>query len=76
LKQAMLFKKKKIQPDTRFGTDRYKPVLRCSICTGEQTAGFRDLTTGEFHEIMLIRDSRDLEEFKETYGVEELKKEY
>ena len=72
----MFLKKKKIQPDTRFQSDRYVPVLRCSICTGEQTAGFRDLKTGEFHEIMLIRSDRDLEEFKLTYGVTELKKEY
>ena len=72
----MFFKKKRIQPDTRFQSDRYAPVLRCSICTGEQTAGFRDLTTGEFHEIMLIRSDRDLEEFRLTYGVTELKKEY
>ena len=69
-------KKKKIQPDTRFQSDRYTPVLRCSICTGEQAVGFRDQTTGEFHEVMLIRDDRDLEEFKFTYGVTEIKKEY
>ena len=25
-----------------------EPVLRCSICNGEQVAGFRDKTTGAF----------------------------
>ncbi len=29
-----------------------KAVLRCSICTGEQVAGFKDLDTGHFEEIM------------------------
>ena len=72
----MIFKKKKMQPITLYDSDRYIPVLRCSICTGEQTAGFRDKETGTFHEIMLIRDDRDLEEFQDTYGVKELKKEY
>ena len=55
---------------------KYTPVLRCSICTGEQTTGFRDKKTGAFREIMLIRDEKDLQEFKDTYGVKELKKEY
>ena len=72
----MLFKKKSVQPATKYDLNQYSPVLRCSICTGEQTAGFKDNVTGVFHEIMLIRNEADLNEFKRTYGVEELKKEY
>lgn len=72
----MMFKKKKPQPVKTFDPDRFTPVLRCSICTGEQTAGFRDKMTGTFHDIMLIRDDRDLEKFKALYGVTDLKKEY
>ncbi len=53
-----------------------KAVLRCSICTGEQVAGFKDLTTGHFEEIMLIRDAKDLNDFKEAYGVDVITKEY
>lgn len=54
------------------------PVIRCSICTGEQTAGFRDLTSGRFEDLMLIRDDRDLRQFLRQYGVEEseLKREW
>ena len=47
----------------------YEPVLRRSICTGETTAGLRNLKNGSFREVMLIRDENDLEEFKEMYGV-------
>ena len=47
-----------------------KPVIRASICTAERTAGFLDLKTGKFEEIMLIRNDRDLNEFKSTYGIE------
>ena len=47
------------------------PVLRSSICTGEQVAGFKDADTGRFHEVMLIRDGGDLREFLERYQVEE-----
>lgn len=47
------------------------PVIRSSICTGEQTAGFRDIASGKFEEVMLIRSQADLEEFLRLYGVEE-----
>lgn len=56
-----------------------KPVLRCSICTGEQVAGFKDLSTGAFHDIMLIRNADDLQSFKREYGIadtEEIEKVY
>ena len=53
-----------------------KPVLKCSICNGEQVAGFKDLKTGKFEEIMLIRSDDDLQSFKEEYGIETLSKEY
>jgi len=38
-----------------------KPVLRCSICTGEQVAGFQDLHTGHFTEVQLIRSPQELQ---------------
>ena len=73
----MMFRKKKLQTVTTYNSDRYIPVIRCSICTGEQTAGFRDRETGTFHDIMLIKNDRDLQEFREIYGVGgEVKKEY
>ncbi len=49
--------------------DRQEPVLRCSICTGEQAAGFRDRETGRFYEVMAIRDACDMEEFCREYGI-------
>ena len=47
------------------------PVIRSSICTGEQVAGFKDPVSGTFEELMLIRDSKDLSEFLSRYQVEE-----
>ncbi len=32
-------------------------------------AGFKDLSDGRFEEVMLIRSSADLEEFRERYGI-------
>ena len=52
------------------------PVLHCSICNGEQVAGFRNIHTGHFTECMLIRNDADLRIFKDTYGVTNLSKEY
>lgn len=59
-----------------YNPSKEKPIIRASICTGEQVAGFKDLVTGQFHEIMLIRGEKDLEDFKKAYGVEKVEKEY
>ena len=69
-----MFGKKKKAVD--FDKTGKTAVLRCSICTGEKVAGFKDNSTGRFEEIMLIRSSSDLEEFKQMYGVDEITKEY
>lgn len=68
------------QEDEGFHFDRehHRPVIRSSICTGEQVAGFKDLRTGRFTEIMLIRNNEDIEEFTQKYGVsrEEIRREW
>ena len=57
--------------------EHMKPVIRASICTGEEVAGFKDIRTGKIEEIMLIRSPEDLEKFKEIYEItEEIAKEY
>lgn len=73
----MLFQKKKQAFEKReYDRINEKPVLKCSICNGEQVAGFKDIRTGKFHEVMFIRNEKDLQDFKETYGVSEVAKEY
>lgn len=67
--------RKKVEKKT-YDREKQKPVLRCSICTGEQVAGFRELATGRFHEVALIRNDRDLQQFLDTYGLTEITKEY
>lgn len=67
--------RKKVEKKT-YDREKQKPVLRCSICTGEQVAGFRELATGRFHEVTLIRNDRDLQQFLDTYGLTEITKEY
>ncbi len=59
-----------------YDMENKRPVIRCSICTGEQVAGFKDIHTGKFEEIMLIKNDADLRSFKETYGLTEVAKEY
>ena len=72
-----MFFKKRQQPKGSYDHENKKPVIRASICNGEQVAGFKDLHTGAFEEIMLIRNSDDLVEFKERYGIEgEIEKMY
>ena len=60
-----------------YDKEHQKPVLKCSICTGEQVAGFQDIHTGVFEDVMLIRDAADLQAFKDRYGIlDELPKIY
>lgn len=69
-----MFKKKPQSPE--YDKTNKKAVLKCSICTGEQVAGFKDIHTGHFDEIMLIRDAADLDTFMEMYDVAAITKEY
>ena len=72
----MLFKKK----EERISWDetKKKPVIRASICTGEEVAGFKDRESGHFREEMLIRNDSDRQIFCDRCGISptELKKEY
>jgi len=70
----MFGKKKKVKKT--FDRENKRPVLRCSICNGEQVAGFKDIRTGQFEEIGLIRSPEELKEFMEMYDITEIKKEY
>lgn len=47
----------------------YEPVLRCSICTGEQVLCAKDRKTGHLHEIMLIRTPDELDGFCAANGI-------
>lgn len=59
---------KKVQKET-YDRENQKPVIRSSICTGEKVAGFKDIQTGKFTEVMLIRDNRDMDLFLEKYDI-------
>lgn len=72
-----ILKKQEVNSGIRpYDPANQKPILRCSICTGEQVAGFKDLHTGKFTDIMLIRNDQDLQNFKDQYGVTDITKEF
>ena len=64
-----LFKNKEITKT--YDKENLRPVLKCSICTGEQVAGFQNIHTGSFADVVLIRNENDLKAFKKQYGIEE-----
>lgn len=64
-----MFGKKK--PQEEYDKTKKKPVIRASICTGEKVAGFKDLETGKFQDVMLISSARDEKEFRRRYGIQE-----
>lgn len=63
-----MFFKKKIEKKS-YNKETQKPVIKASICNGEQVAGFQDIHTGSFEEVMLIRNENDLRLFREQYGI-------
>lgn len=70
-----LFKKKKISKS--YDRENMKPVIKASICNGEQVAGFKEIHSGKIEEVMLIKSPAELEKFKAMYGIdEEIIKEY
>ena len=73
-----MFWKKQGKPEKQLDYDRenWRPVLKCSICNGERVAGFKNIRTGEFKEESFIRSDEELEAFKRSYGITEMKKEY
>lgn len=72
-----MFRKKTAAPAISYDRETCKPILKCSICNGEQVAGFKNLQTGKFEEVMLIRGPEDLFSFRKQYGIEgEIGKEY
>lgn len=73
-----MFGSRKKNATPSFDKTGMTPVIRSSICTGEQTAGLKDEQTGKFFDIMLIRSDADLQEFLRTYDVagSEIKREW
>ena len=67
-----LFKKKTVTKT--YDKENKKPVIKASICNGEQVVGFKDIHTGKIEEIMLIKNQADLDAFKKMYGYEHIRK--
>ena len=72
----MFGRKKRTPIKLEYDRENQRPVLRCSICTGEQVAGFKNIHTGKFEEVMLIRNEKELDVFKAMYDIDEVTKEY
>ncbi len=66
-----IFSRRREQSDplAAFPPDRFEPVVRSSICTGERVACMRDRESGRLREVMLIRTGEDLEAFCKAYGL-------
>ena len=65
----MMFGRRKRQNISPYDKTGKIPVIRSSICTGEQVAGFKDIVSEKFEELMLIRSEKNLAEFLSQYQV-------
>ncbi len=73
----MFNKKKKVSYEPTYDLNEYTPIIRASICTGEQVIGFKNKTTNQFIEISLVMSEKDIIDFRKKYNVTgEIKKEY
>ena len=63
-------------PAETYDSALLEPVIRCSICTGEQVAGFRNRHSGQFTAVTLITGPADLQDFCSRYGVSNPKRIY
>ena len=75
---GMFFQKKKPEKTEirTYDTINEKPVLKCSICNGEQVAGFKNIHSGKIREVMYVRNDAELKRFMDIYGITEITKEY
>ena len=64
-----MFFKKRINHKS-YNPAEKKPAIKASICNGEQVAGFIDIKTGHFEDVMLLQNTKELEEFKKMYGID------
>ena len=70
-----LFKKKGVIQS--YDKQNKKPVIKASICNGEQVAGFKDIHTGKVEEVMLMKSPAAPPPPQAMYGIdEEIAKEY
>jgi len=69
--------RKKATKET-YDKENQKPIIRSSICTGEKVAGFKDIHTGKYTEVMLIKSDKDMKVFLARYDIsaEEVKTEW
>ena len=49
-----VFKKKTVTKT--YDKENKKPVIKASICNGEQVAGFKGIHTGKIEEVVLCQD--------------------
>ena len=67
---------KSLKEQIPFDPEKQEAVIRCSVCTGEKVAGFRNRQDGHFTEVMLIRSPEDEQRFRDIYHPETIRKEY
>lgn len=64
-------KARRKRDEALFDPSRYIPAVRSSICTGEKTAGFKEIATGRFIECDLVKSDKDLAAFAKRYGIKQ-----
>jgi len=67
---------KHLKEQLPFDPDQQEAIIRCSVCTGERIAGFRNNDDGHFTEVMLIRTPEDEKRFMQIFGIDSVRTVY
>ena len=59
-----------------FDPEKQDVVIRCSVCTNEKIAGFRDRQDGHFTAVMVICSPEDEQQFRDIYHLDAIRREY
>ena len=65
-----LFRRKAQTSSVTYDPGTQKPVIKCSICNGEQVAGFKNKSTGEFVRSRIRRTSFKWRCYNNNYQVD------
>lgn len=56
-----------------YDPEKMEPVIKKSICTGEMTAGFVEISTGKYHDVRLVTGQADIDRFMRDTGVDSIR---
>ena len=72
----MFNKKKQEKGSFNYDPLTHKAILKCNTCNRDKVFGFKDVRTGEFFEIAMIKNDLELESYMKEFGIDHVERKY